>query len=63
MPNILSDFLGRVFSMASSLLLTLNMRAWLPFSGVMLIVAFTQSMSVHLSFQASSTRIPVSLSA
>jgi len=40
-PNILSDFLGRVLRLASSLLLTLNMRAWLRFSGVMLIVAFT----------------------
>ena len=63
MPNILADFLGSVFIMAKSLFETLNMRAWLPFSGVMLTVEFTESMSVHFRFQASPIRIPVSLSA
>ena len=59
-PKILSDFLGIKFIIESSLLETLNIRAWLPFSGVTPKVEFTKSMSVHLRFQASPIRILVS---
>ena len=48
--------------MAKSLLLILNIRGLLCFSGVILTVEFTKSMSLHLSFQASPARIAVSFS-
>jgi hypothetical protein len=53
---MLLDFLGSLLIIASSLLDVLNMRARLPFSGVMLIVEFTKSMSVNFRFQASPIR-------
>ena len=52
MPNIFEAFFGSVAIIAISFEDTLNILAWLPFSGVTLIVEFTKSMSVHLRFQA-----------
>jgi len=53
---------GKAFNMAISLLEILRIRGLLPFSGVTLTVAFSKSISVHLSLLASPLLIPVSFS-
>ena len=57
--NIVVESFGKAFNMAISLLEILRIRGLLPFSGVTLTVAFSKSISVHLSLLASPLLIPV----
>lgn len=60
--KMVDDVFGRLFSMLMSLLDIFRMRGLLPFSGVILIVAFSVSRSVHFSLHASPHLAPVSFS-
>ena len=61
-PNMDSDLLGRLLSIASSFGESLNCRGCPCFSAVHFTVEFSVSRSIHLSFHTSPIRIPVSLS-
>jgi len=60
--NTLSLILGRLFSMASSLMLAGNMRLLLPFSAVMYTALRSWSTCVHFKNSVSPILAPVSLS-